>query len=120
MLGASATKVAGVVRYRVLVTNSGRAEVTAPGAAVRRRRRDRHGERHAAAAASAREIDFRGPTCTDAVTAAADPDGTIVESSESDNVDEVPCPTDGSARRPRSGKRLSRRYDEDGERPPVH
>jgi hypothetical protein len=26
------------------------------------------------------------------VTAAADPDGTIVESSESDNVDEVPCP----------------------------
>jgi hypothetical protein len=39
-----------------------------------------------------RRIGFRGPTCTRGVTAAADPDGTIVESSESDNVHDVPCP----------------------------
>ena len=53
------------------------------------------------------------------MTAAADPDGTIVESSESDNIHEVPCPR-AARRDPSSGKRLSRRYDEDGERPLVH
>ena len=91
MLGASATKVAGVVRYRVLVTNDGRAQVSAPvqlsvdGAVID--------------TASVtlfpgewRRLDLRGPTCTETVTAHADPDGTIVESSESDNVDELPVP----------------------------
>ncbi len=91
VLGASGTKVAGVVRYRVLVTNSGRAEVTAPvrlsvdGAVI-------DTATVTLLPGEEREIGFRGPTCTDAVSAAADPDGTIVESSESDNVDEVPCP----------------------------
>jgi hypothetical protein len=91
VLGAASTKVEGVIRYRVLVTNTGRAEVTAPvrlsvdGAAVD--------------TASVtllpfewRQLDFRGPTCRTSVAAAADPDGTIVESSESDNVHELGCP----------------------------
>ena len=99
VLGASATTVAGVVRYRVLVTNDGRAQVSAAvelsvdGAAVD--------------TASVtlfpgewRRLDFRGPTCTETVSAHADPDGTIVESSETDNVDELGCPI--TARRDQS------------------
>ena len=39
----------------------------------------------------ARELNFRGPACTAPVTAAAEPDGTIVESSETDNVHELAC-----------------------------
>jgi hypothetical protein len=91
VIGASDTKVEGVVRYRVLVTNTGRAEVGAPvrlsvdGAVI-----------DTASVfllpGESRQLDFRGPTCSDEVTAAADPDGTIVESSETDNVDEFPCP----------------------------
>ena len=104
------------MRYRVLVMNAGRAEVTAPArlsvddAVIDTAnvalmpgewRQDRLPRTHLQAG----------------VTAAADPDGTIVESSESDNIHEVPCPR--AARRDPSsgGKRLSRRYDEDGERP---
>jgi CARDB len=91
VLGASDTKVAGVVRYRVLVTNSGRAQVTAP---VRLSVDDAVIDTASVALMPGewRQIDFRGPTCTNKVSAAADPDGTIVESSESDNIDEVPCP----------------------------
>ncbi len=91
VLGASATKVAGVVRYRVLVTNAGRAQVTAP---VRLSVDDAVIDTANATLmpGESRQIDFRGPTCRREVTAAADPDGTIVESSESDNVHEVPCP----------------------------
>jgi CARDB len=91
VLGASDTKVSGVVRYRVLVTNAGRAEVTAPvrlsvdGAVI-------DTASVSLIPGEGRQLDFRGPTCSDEVTAAADPDGTIVESSEGDNVDEVPCP----------------------------
>ena len=96
VLGASDTKVAGVVRYRVLVTNTGRAQVTAP---VRLSVDDAVIDTASVALMPGewRQIDFRGPTCTNTVAAAADPDGTIVESSETDNIDEVPCP--GTARR---------------------
>jgi hypothetical protein len=96
VLGASETKVAGVVRYRVLVTNAGRAEVTAP---VRLSVDDAVIDTANVALMPGewRQIDFRGPTCRREVPAAADPDGTIVESSESDNIHEVPCP--GTARR---------------------
>jgi hypothetical protein len=92
VLGASETKVAGVVRYRVLVTNTGRAEVTAP---VRLSVDDAVIDTANVALMPGewREIAFRGPTCRREVTAAADPDGTIVESSESDNIHEVPCPS---------------------------
>jgi hypothetical protein len=91
MLGAFDTKVAGVVRYRVLVTNTGRVEVTAP---VRLSVDDAVIDTASVSLVpgESRQIDYRGPTCRREVTAAADPDGTIVESSESDNVDEIPCP----------------------------
>jgi hypothetical protein len=91
VLGATTTRVEGVVRYAVLIANAGRAAVIVPvelsvdgdvidTASV------------TLAPGEERRIGFRGPTCTSGVTAAADPDGTIVESSESDNVDDVPCP----------------------------
>jgi CARDB len=99
VLDAAPTKVAGVVRYRVLVTNTGRAEVTAP---VRLSVDDAVIDTASVSLMSGewRQIDFRGPSCRNEVTAAADPDGTIVESSESDNVDELPCSR--TARRDRS------------------
>ena len=102
VVGAAATKVEGVVRYRVLVTNSGRAEVTAPvqlsvdGAEV-------DTASVILVPGEARELYFRGPACTSSVAAAADPDGTIVESSETDNVHEVGCPK--TARRDQSVQR---------------
>jgi hypothetical protein len=117
VLGASATKVAGVVRYRVLVTNDGRAEVSAPvqlsvdGG--------RHGERHplprrVAAARLSRAHLYRDrerprrPRRHDRRELGERQRGRARLSQ------------DGSARPVRSGKQLSRRYDEDGERPPVH
>jgi hypothetical protein len=91
VLGATSTKVDGVVRYGVLVTNAGRAAVTAPvRLAVDGDVIDTASV--TLAPGEQRRIGFRGPTCTRGVTAAADPDGTIVESSESDNVHDVPCP----------------------------
>jgi hypothetical protein len=92
VLDASATNVAGVVRYRVLVTNAGRAEVTAP---VQLSVDDAVIDTATATLlpGESRQLDFRGPTCRREITAAADPEGTIVESSESDNLDEVPCPS---------------------------
>jgi CARDB len=91
VLGASDTKVEGVMRYRVLVTNTGRAEVTAP---VRLSVDDAVIDTASVPLmpGESRQVDFRGPSCRREVTAAADPDGTIVESSESDNVDQLPCP----------------------------
>jgi CARDB len=91
VLGASDTKVAGVVRYRVLVTNTGRAAVTAP---VRLSVDDAVIDTESVSLVPDewRQIAFRGPTCRREASAAADPDGTIVESSESDNVDVIPCP----------------------------
>jgi CARDB len=91
VLGATATNVDGVVRYGVLVTNAGRSPVKAPV------RLSVDGDVIDTASVALlpgeeRRIGFRGPTCTRGVTAAADPDGTIVESSESDNVHDVPCP----------------------------
>jgi hypothetical protein len=91
VLGAASTTADGVVRYRVLVANTGRAAVSAPV----RLSVDGHVIDTASvtlAPGEERRIDFRGPNCSRGVSAAADPDETIVESSESDNVDDVPCP----------------------------
>jgi CARDB len=92
LLGAGPTKVPGVVRYRVLVVNAGKAAVTAPV-----RLSVDGGVIDTASVADLlpgewREIGFRGPSCTSFVTAEADPDETIVESSEDDNADELACP----------------------------
>jgi CARDB len=92
LLGTSPTKVPGVVRYRVLVVNAGKAAVTAPV-----RLSVDGGVIDTASVADllpgeGREIGFRGPSCTSLVAAAADPDEVIVESSEDDNTDELACP----------------------------
>jgi hypothetical protein len=99
VLDAESTKVDGVVRYRVLVTNSGRAQVTAP---VQLSVDDAVIDTASVSLLPGewRQIDFRGPTCRREVAAAADPDGTIVEGSESDNVDEIPCPQTARSDRP--------------------
>jgi CARDB len=92
LLGTGPTKVPGVVRYRVLVVNAGKAAVTAPV-----RLSVDGGVIDTASVAyllpgEEREIGFRGPSCTSFVTAEADPDEVIVESSEDDNADELACP----------------------------
>ena len=43
------------------------------------------------APAERRVLPIQGPACTRSVTAEADPDGVIVESSESDNAHEIAC-----------------------------
>jgi hypothetical protein len=92
LLGTGPTKVPGVVRYRVLVVNAGKAAVTAPV-----RLSVDGGVIDTASVADLlpgeeREIGFRGPNCTSFVAAEADPDEVIVESSEDDNADELACP----------------------------
>ncbi|MEA2363293.1 MAG: hypothetical protein QOD71_2438 [Thermoleophilaceae bacterium] len=82
----------GGVRYRVLVTNEGIA--TATGVPVRL---TVDGVVVATATVPAlvpaerRVLIMQGPACTQSVEATADPDGVIVESSESDNSHEVAC-----------------------------
>jgi hypothetical protein len=89
---AKRTKVEGVLRYSVLVQNTGVA--AARGAAVRLAV---DGDVLDTAtigflrAGQSRLLDFRGPACTASVTAAVDPDGVLVESSEADNVQELSC-----------------------------
>jgi CARDB len=92
LLGSTPTKVPRVVRYRVQVTNAGRAPVTAPvrlsvdGAVIDT------ANVTGLLPGQTRDVGFRGPSCTSSVTAQADPDGTIVESSETDNMDVLTCP----------------------------
>ena len=82
----------GVVRYRVVVTNEGIA--TATGVPVRltvdRGVVDTVTVK-ALVPAERRLLSIKGPACTRSVKAEADPDGVIVESSESDNAREVVC-----------------------------
>ncbi len=90
--GASDTQVPGVLRYGVRVTNTGKAQASAVPV---RLTVDGDvldtvtiatlppGER--------RLVGFRGPACTRSVRGEADPDRTIAETSEADNVSEVPC-----------------------------
>jgi hypothetical protein len=83
---------AGVLRYRVLVTNEGIApatgvpvRLTVDGAVVDTVVLPQ------LLPAERRVIGIQGPACSDAVKAEADPDGVIVESSEADNAGELPC-----------------------------
>jgi hypothetical protein len=82
----------GVLRYRVLVTNEGIAPATGvpvrlavDGAAVDTM------VVPTLAPAERRVLVFQGPACESSVEAAADPDGVIVESSETDNAHKVDC-----------------------------
>ena len=89
---AKRTAQKGVIRYRVLVTNEGIApatgvpvRLTVDGVVVDTVTLSR------LAPAQRVVIGITGPACTLSVKAAADPDGVIVESSESDNTHEVAC-----------------------------
>jgi hypothetical protein len=92
LLGSRPTSVPGVFRYSVRVTNAGRATVTAPV------RLSVGGDVIDTAnladllPGETRQIAFRGPGCNGSVTAEADPEKMIVESSESDNEDQIACP----------------------------
>jgi CARDB protein len=82
----------GVVRYRILVTNEGIApatdvpvRLTVDGDVV---------DTVTIASLAPAErvvVGIQGPKCTQSVKADVDPDGVIVESSESDNSHEVAC-----------------------------
>jgi CARDB len=89
---ASETDVEGVLRYGVMVANTG--EAAAGDVAVRMAVDDdvldtvtvgflRSGE--------SRLLRVRGPRCISSVSATVDPDGVLVESSEEDNVEQLSC-----------------------------
>jgi hypothetical protein len=92
VVGAEPTKVSGVTRYVLRVSNEGVASaadvqvrLSVDGAVV-----------DTVKVASLmpgeeREVAVRGPHCASTAASLADPDGVIVESSESDNGDSVPC-----------------------------
>jgi hypothetical protein len=91
-IAARPTADPGVLRYRVLVTNEGIAQAT--GVPVRLtvdRAVIDTVVLSALLPAERRVIGIQGPACTGSVKAEADPDGVIVESSESDNARELRC-----------------------------
>ncbi|MBA3263752.1 MAG: hypothetical protein H0T69_15005 [Thermoleophilaceae bacterium] len=91
-IGTKAMSRQGVERYRVLVTNEGIAPAT--GVPVRLTVDGDVVDTvivPALVPAERRVVIIPGPACTSSVEAQADPDGVIVESSESDNAHEVSC-----------------------------
>ena len=92
VVGAAKAKVEGVLRYAVQVKNTGVAD--AGGVAVRLAVDGAVVDTVtlvSLAAGEARLVRFLGPRCTASVSAAVDPDGVLVESSEADNVHLVAC-----------------------------
>jgi CARDB protein len=92
VMGVGVTTMEGVVRYRVRVDNSG--AVTAFGAVVRLSVDGavaRTQTLTALAAGESRTVGLLGPPCGRWVEAAADPDNSIVEVSESDNTHSLAC-----------------------------
>jgi subtilase family serine protease len=92
VVGAEPTKVAGVTRYVLRVSNEG----VAPAADVQVRLSVDGAVVDTVTVASLdpgdeRELAVRGPHCTSTAASLADPEGVIVESSESDNGDTVDC-----------------------------
>ncbi|MEA2332327.1 MAG: hypothetical protein QOH58_2465 [Thermoleophilaceae bacterium] len=82
----------GVVRYRVLLTNEGVAP--AAGVALRLSVDGAVADTVVIPSllpAERRVVTILGTACTRSVVAAADPDGLIIESSETDNAREVRC-----------------------------
>ena len=91
-VGIKTLREQGVVGYRVLVTNEGIAAAT--GVPVRLSVDGAVVDTVTVAVlrpAERRVLTMQGPACTRSVEAKADPDGVIVESSESDNAHEIPC-----------------------------
>ncbi len=92
LVGTETTKVPGVVRYDVRVANTGIA--AASDLAVRLSVDDGVVDTVTVGLlgpGESRTLTFRGPECSTSVTAAADPDGVLVESSEDDNVQQSAC-----------------------------
>jgi CARDB len=92
LVGAESTKVPGVMRYVLTVSNSGIAP--AVGVEVRLSVDDSVVDTLTIASldpGDSRELAVRGPACTSTVGSVADPDGVIVESSETDNGDMARC-----------------------------
>jgi CARDB len=92
LVGSGRTRVAGVWRYDVRVRNAGQApaahvpvQLSVDGAAVDTLEVSR------LRAGEARTVRFRGPVCERNYEAAADPDGAIQESDETDNRQSGPC-----------------------------
>jgi hypothetical protein len=90
--GTEPTKVPGVFRYRMRVSNTGAA--SAEG--VEARLSVDGGVVDSVTFASlepgqSRDLTFMGPACNVTVSSMADPDNAIVESSESDNAHTVAC-----------------------------
>jgi CARDB len=92
VIGSSPTKVPGVVRYLMRVTNSGAAPATdfdarlsVDGAVVDTVTIG------SLEPGSSRDVAVLGPECMSTVSSIADPDGVIVESSEADNAHTVNC-----------------------------
>lgn len=91
-VGVKTLRQAGVVRYRVLVTNEGIA--TATGVPVRLWVDGDVVDTVTVPEllpAERRVIAIQGPACQRSVKVDVDPDGVIVESSEADNAREVDC-----------------------------
>jgi hypothetical protein len=98
LVGAESTKVPGVMRYVLRVSNSGIAP--AAGVDVRLSVDDSVVDTVTIASldpGDRRELAVRGPECTSTVGSLADPEGVIVESSETDNGDSARC---GELRQP--------------------
>jgi hypothetical protein len=90
--GSRETDVEGVLRYEVLVANKGVA--AAAGVAVRMAVDGDVLDTVTVGflgSGESRLLGFRGPRCTESVSAAVDPDGVLVESSEDDNVQQLSC-----------------------------
>jgi CARDB len=90
--GARETDVEGVLRYEVLVANTGVA--AAAGVAVRMAVDGDVLDTVTVGflgPGESRLLGFYGPRCTGSVSAAVDPDGVLVESSEDDNVQQLSC-----------------------------
>jgi hypothetical protein len=92
LVGAEQTKVPGVLRYVMRVSNSGVAEaadvdvrMSVDGAIVDTVTVE------SLAPGEGEEVAVRGPECMTSVETRADPDGVIVESSEDDNGHALPC-----------------------------
>lgn len=90
--GARETDVDGVLRYEVLVANTGVA--AAAGVAVRMAVDGDVLDTVTVGflgPGESRLLGFYGPRCNDSVSTAADPDGVLAESSEDDNVQQLSC-----------------------------
>ena len=93
LVGAEDTDVRGVLRYAVRVANNGHRAGRGRGACASRSTAawSTPSRSNGSSPARTRLLVFRGPECDLTVSAAADPDGLIAESSEDDNTQALSC-----------------------------